>query len=88
MNIVAISAITLCAALGQLDIDRSESKTDAEPAQVTIRSFTYKNEPRRTLAIYYPDIWKAADERPVLVIFRCQIPVQREHFRSAGHGDR
>lgn len=44
----------------------------------------YKQEPRRTLTVYYPDDWKAADRRPVLVIFRGNIPAQREHFRKLG----
>jgi poly(3-hydroxybutyrate) depolymerase len=44
----------------------------------------YLKEPRRTLTIYYPDDWKASDRRPALVIFRCNIPEQREHFRKLG----
>jgi len=47
-------------------------------------SLVYKNEPRRKLTIYYPDNWKTTDKRPALVIFRCSIPEQREHFRKLG----
>eukprot|EP00913_Durusdinium_trenchii_P005691 g5309.t1 len=44
----------------------------------------YKNEPRRSLTVYYPDDWKPTDKRPALVIFRCRIPEQRAHFRKLG----
>lgn len=44
----------------------------------------YKQQPRRTLTVYFPDDWKASDKRSALVIFRCRIPEQREHFRKLG----
>ncbi len=44
----------------------------------------YKKNPRRTTGVYFPDDWKATDKRAALVIFRCNIPVQREHFRKLG----
>ena len=44
----------------------------------------YKQSPRRTLIAHFPDDWKASDRRPALVIFRCRIPYQREHFRKLG----
>jgi acetyl esterase/lipase len=44
----------------------------------------YKTEPRRTMGIYFPDDWKATDRRPALLIFRCNIPPQREYFRKLG----
>ncbi len=36
------------------------------------------------MTIYYPDGWMPSDRRPTLVIFRCNIPAQREHFRKLG----
>ncbi len=48
------------------------------------RILIYKSQPRRTLTVYYPDGWKATDKRSALVIFRCRIPAQREHFRRLG----
>lgn len=56
----------------------------AEAISVQMRSFIYKKNPRRRLTIYYPDDWKPADKLSALVIFRCNIPVQREHFRQVG----
>ena len=47
-------------------------------------TMVYREAPRRKLTIYYPDHWKATDQRPALVIFRCNIPEQREHFRKLG----
>jgi len=44
----------------------------------------YKQQPHRAMTVYYPDDWKATDQRPALVIFRCNIPTQREHFRKLG----
>ena len=61
----------------------------AEPSpqatdQVVTRRLIFKQQPLRRLTVYYPDGWKPADRRPALVIFRCNIPVQREHFRQLG----
>lgn len=47
-------------------------------------AMVFKESPRRRMTIYYPDGWKASDRRPALVIFRCRIPEQREHFRRLG----
>ncbi len=55
----------------------------SDPPVATGR-FVYKQEPRRTLTVYYPDDWKADDRRPALIIFRCNIPYHREHFRKLG----
>ena len=44
----------------------------------------YLNEPRRTLTVYYPDDWSKEDRRAALVIYRCNITMQREHFRRLG----
>lgn len=44
----------------------------------------YRQSPRRTLTIYYPEDWSPGDKRSALVIFRCNIPFQREHFRGLG----
>ncbi len=57
-----------------------KSKLTAIPAKTLV----YKAQPRRVLTIYYPDGWKPSDKRSALVIFRCNIPVQREHFRRLG----
>ena len=60
-----------------------DDKRPSDPPVATGR-FVYKQEPRRTLTVYYPDDWKADDRRPTLIIFRCNIPYQREHFRKLG----
>ncbi|MEM7015176.1 MAG: alpha/beta hydrolase [Verrucomicrobiota bacterium] len=52
--------------------------------EVKTGAMVYLEEPRRKLTIYYPDDWTADDKRPALVIFRCNIPYQREHFRKLG----
>lgn len=44
----------------------------------------YKRSPQRSLVVHFPDEWKASDRRPALVIYRCRIPEQREHFRKRG----
>ena len=44
----------------------------------------YLEQPARSLTIHYPDGWNETDRRPALVIFRCNIPEQREHFRQLG----
>lgn len=44
----------------------------------------YRQQPQRKLTVYYPDGWQKSDRRPVLVILRCNIPAQREHFRQLG----
>ncbi|MFT5465796.1 MAG: acetyl esterase/lipase [Verrucomicrobiales bacterium] len=56
----------------------------AQEPEVKTGGMLYSKEPRRTLSIFYPDNWDAADKRPALVIFRCNIPEQREHFRKLG----
>lgn len=56
----------------------------AQEAEAKTGSMRYLEEPRRTLSIFYPDNWAATDKRPALVIFRCRIPEQREHFRKLG----
>jgi len=59
---------------------------DAAPPKKTVKTtgMIYKAQPRRTLGVYFPDDWKESDKRPALVIFRCNIPEQREHFRKLG----
>lgn len=74
----------LCVTVGQIVVGDDETKSKPEPAQVVTIGFVYKESPRRTLTVYYPDGWEAADKRPALVIFHCQIPEQREHFRRLG----
>lgn len=59
-------------------------KTEPAAEAVTTARMVYKQEPRRSLTVFYPDGWKASDRRPALVILRCNIPVQREHFRQRG----
>lgn len=55
-----------------------------QPPAVETKTLVYKAKPRRTLTVYYPDGWKESDRRSALVIFRCRIPAQREHFRQLG----
>ena len=50
----------------------------------TTGRLVYREQSRRTLTIYYPPDWKPTDKRSALLIFRCHIPVQREHFRKLG----
>ncbi len=49
-----------------------------------IGAMIYLEEPRRKMSIYYPSNWKATDQRPALVIFRSNMPEQREHLRKLG----
>jgi len=60
------------------------ARPDAEVVKVRTGRIVYKAQPQRTLTVYYPDHWKATDSRPALVILRCDIPAQRERFRSLG----
>jgi len=59
-------------------------KVGAQSVKVKTARFIYKAKPRRTLTVFYPDNWKSTDKRSALVIFRCNIPIQREHFRKLG----
>lgn len=77
-------AVVLFGSFGQTRATGDEPKTKADRDQVRTGRFVYKREPRRTLTVYYPDDWQSTDQRPALVIFRCNIPVQREHFRKLG----
>ena len=52
--------------------------------EVKTAKMVFKKEPRRSMTIYYPDGWQETDRRPALVIFRCRIEAQREHFRKRG----
>lgn len=65
--------------LGQ-SVEKAKPST---PKSATARMI-YKQQPPRSLTAFYPDDWKASDRRPALVILRCNIPVQREHFRQRG----
>jgi len=56
----------------------------AAPKKPTTAAIPYLEEPTRRLIVYYPEDWKPTDKRPALVIFRCNIPHQREHFRKLG----
>ncbi len=60
----------------------NEDSNSEAPVKKT--GMIYKLEPKRYLTVYYPDDWKPTDKRSALVIFRCRIPVQREHFRKLG----
>lgn len=48
------------------------------------KNFRYLDSPARSMTVYYPDDWVAGDERSALVIFRCNIAPQREHFLARG----
>lgn len=61
-----------------------DSSSVGEATAIQPKAIVYKPKPRRTLTVYYPDDWKPNDTRPALVIFRCNIPAQREHFRRLG----
>ncbi len=76
--LIAIPLLTLAAGGEEVE------KADPKPPTVRTSRLVYKQEPRRTLTVYYPDDWKPSDKRPVLVIFRCRIEAQREHFRKRG----
>jgi len=75
--------ITLLAGAGASPAFDDDAASAQSPPAVT-KTLVYKAEPRRSLTVYYPDDWKPTDKRPSLVIFRCNIPVQREHFRQLG----
>ena len=66
------------------DTGTIEGESDSVPTGRMI----YKKEPQRTLTVYYPDGWKAADKRPALVILRCNIPATARAISIAGDGDR
>ena len=77
-----------CLAVAPVGSVPASGDEDSASAAETITSqpntFVYKAKPRRTLTVYYPDHWKPNDKRTALVIFRCNIPAQREHFRRLG----
>lgn len=77
---IAVVATALNPVVVVSDEPASDSK---EPAPETT-TLIYKQNPRRTMTVYFPDNWKPSDQRSALVIFRCNIPVQREHFRRLG----
>ena len=46
--------------------------------------FVYKQKPRRTMTVFYPEDWQAKDQRAALVIFRCNIPLSVNTFADVG----
>ena len=62
--------------------DEDKQKQD-KPKPLTGR-VVFKKEPLRRMTLYYPEGWTAKDKRPALVIFRCRIEAQREHFLQRG----
>jgi len=44
----------------------------------------YRKSPARAMTVYYPPGWKESDRRAALVIFRCNVPEQRQHFLQRG----
>ncbi len=48
---------------------------ERESVEAKTSRMVYKQDPRQTMTIYYPDQWKPSDKRPALVIFRCRIPM-------------
>lgn len=74
-----VSGFGISHVFGNEDLLSNRKSTQAKTA-----SMVYKKEPRRSLTVYYPDGWKATDQRSALVIFHCRIPEQREHFRKRG----
>lgn len=77
--IAVLSVVLTMTAFGAEDSSKTGKTTATQP-----KTFVYKAKPRRTLTVYYPDNWKPTDKRAALVIFRCNIPAQREHFRRLG----
>lgn len=65
------------------DLLGEDKESPAETSPKTAK-IVYKTQPRRTLTVYYPDNWQPTDQLPALVIFRCDIPVQREYYRKRG----
>ncbi len=64
----------------------SADDVGGEPNGPAVRTqhLVYRQQPPRGLKVYYPNGWEQTDQRPVLVIFRCNIPFQREHFLKLG----
>lgn len=74
-----LTVIVTTSAFGDDDTSGTSKSTE-----IPTKTLIYKANPRRTLTVYYPDGWKPSDKRSALLIFRCNIPVQREHFRRLG----
>ncbi|MGZ0174034.1 MAG: alpha/beta hydrolase [Planctomycetales bacterium] len=79
---VFVGVLTVVAASSAFG-DEGTPRT-SEPTAIPTKTLVYKVKPHRTLTVYYPDGWKPSDKRSTLVILRCNIPVQREHFRRLG----
>ena len=74
----------VCCVGGAIVLGDDDVGVARQRAPVKTSRFVYKQEPRRTMTVYHPDAWRPSDKRPALVIFRCNIPAQREHFRRLG----
>jgi acetyl esterase/lipase len=85
LRIVVGAVIALLAAVLTVPAMAAE-EADATPkrAEAKTQKLVYQQTPRRTMTVFYPDDWTPSDRRPTLVIFRCNIPAQREHFRKLG----
>lgn len=77
-------AMAIVTATSIFAADKAETKTPAPVTKPKTGGMVYKKEPRLTIGIYFPENWKKTDKRSALVIFRCNIPEQREHFRKLG----
>lgn len=82
-SVMVIIAAAL-AAMPARTAGADEAAPEAQSTQPATKTFIYKSKPQRKLTVDYPNDWKPTDRRPVLVIFRCRIPAQREHFRRLG----
>ena len=81
---LSMLAALLAAAGGTAALADEKAATTKTADQQKTARLIYKDEPRRTMTVFYPDDWKATDRRPALVIFRCNIPEQEAHFRKRG----
>lgn len=81
---IALAASVLLLPQGETGSVSAADRPDSQPPSAVTKTFIYKVNPRRSLTVHFPDGWKETDQRSALIIFRCQIPAQREHFRRLG----
>ena len=77
MGVVALISVFVLAG----DSSGEGQREDQKPSTGRV---VYKKEPLRRMTLYYPEGWSKRDKRPALVIFRCRIEAQREHFLERG----
>lgn len=77
-------AIAIFATVGWGALCGNAADVEREKPKPLTGRVVYKKEPLRRMTMYYPEGWTAEDTRPALVIFRCRIEAQREHFLKRG----